>query len=234
MKPPVFSIVMPHYDGAIPHDRFVRAVSCIKAQSYPLWELLIYHDGPISNNELKSFVGKLGDKRIKFLATEQRFNDWGHSLRQMGIDAASGDYIFNTNSDNVIYQNALAILAAYSFWNKDKIKLKNSPKGRESGVHTFNSDILIFGIKMMGMFNAFGENRIRRFKGLEERFQLILPGWPPILNSIDAMQMVARKNIWMNYGGWSDKSEQSDGMQIQNITENEGYLIVPEILGEHW
>jgi glycosyltransferase involved in cell wall biosynthesis len=174
MKPPVFSIVMPHYDQVIPHDRFIRAVSCIKAQSYPLWELLIYHDGPVSNHELKQFVERLGDKRIKFTATETRFNDWGHSLRQLGIEAARGDYIFNTNSDNVVYQNALAILAAYSFWGKDKIQ-SNDPSNSDN-LHIFNSDILIFGIKMMGVFNAFGEGRIRRVKGLEERFQLLLPG----------------------------------------------------------
>jgi hypothetical protein len=48
------------------------------------------------------------------------------------------------------------------------------------------------------------------------------------------MQMVARKNIWMKYGGWNDKSEQSDGIKIQEITLNEGYLVVPDILGEHW
>ncbi|MFM6992765.1 MAG: glycosyltransferase [Rhodoferax sp.] len=232
MKPPVFSIVMPHYEGAIPHDRLVRAVSCIKAQSYPLWELLIYHDGPVSNHELKQFVERLGDKRIKFIATEKRFNDWGHSLRQLGIEIARGDYIFNTNSDNVIYQNALAILAAYSFWGKNKIQSK-SPHATDNS-YIFNSDVLVFGVKMMGMFNAFGEGRIRRIKGLEERFQLILPGWPPRKNSIDAMQMVARKNIWMKYGGWNNKSEESDGIQIQEITSNEGYLVVPDILGEHW
>jgi Glycosyl transferase family 2 len=232
MKPPVFSIVMPHYDGAIPHDRFIRAVSCIKAQSYPFWELLIYHDGPILNHELKQFVERMGDKRIKFTATEKRFNDWGHSLRKLGIETAKGDYIFNTNSDNVIYQNAFAILAAYSFWGKNKIQ-SNDARATDN-LHIFNSDVLIFGIKMMGMFNAFGEGRIRRVKGLEERFQLILPGWPPRKNSIDAMQMVARKNIWMKYGGWSNKSENSDGIQIQEITSNEGYLVVPDILGEHW
>jgi glycosyltransferase involved in cell wall biosynthesis len=232
MRSPVFSIVMPHYDGAIPHDRFVRAVSCIKAQSYPLWELLIYHDGPISNLELKAYVEKLGDKRIKFTQTKTRFNDWGHSLRQLGIEVAKGDYIVNTNSDNVIYQNALAILAAYSLWGKDKIQ--SSGEGYSGNLHIFNSDVLVFGVKMMGMFNAFGESKIRRVKGLEERFQLMLPGWPPRRNSIDAMQMVARKSIWMKYGGWTDKSEQSDGVQIEKITLNEGYLVVPEILGEHW
>jgi glycosyltransferase involved in cell wall biosynthesis len=232
MKPPLFSIVMPHYDGAIPHDRFVRAVSCIKAQSYPFWELLIYHDGPISNPELNGFVEKLADKRIKFIQTDVRFNDWGHSLRQLGIMAATGDYILNTNSDNVIYQNALAILAAYSYWGKDK--LQSDGFDQDKNLHIFNSDVLVFGIKMMGMFNAFGGNKIQRVKGLEERFQLLLTGWPPRKNSIDAMQMVARKKIWLKYGGWKDKSEQSDGVQIEKITLNEGYLVVPEILGEHW
>lgn len=232
MKPPVFSIVMPHYDGAIPHDRFVRAVSCIKAQSYPFWELLIYHDGPVSSDELKSFTTKFGDKRIKFIATEQRFNDWGHSLRQMGINAASGDYIFNTNSDNVIYQNALAILAAYSFWPKRRVKMKSLVGAVRE--HQMNPDVLIYGVKMMGAFNYLNEHRTARAKGSEEAIQLILTGWPPNKYSIDAMQMVARKDIWKRYGGWNLKKEEADGELIENISRKEGYLVIPEVLGEHW
>lgn len=232
MKPPVFSIVMPHYDGSIPHDRFIRAVSCIKAQSYPFWELLIYHDGPISSDELKSFITKFGDKRIKFTATEQRFNDWGHSLRQMGIAAASGDYIFNTNSDNVIYQNALAILAAYSYWPKRIAKMKSN-----QGIvkqHEMNPDVLIYAVKMMGAFNYLNEHRTARAKGAEEAIQLIMTGWPPKKYSIDAMQMVARKDIWTGHGGWSHKNEEGDGELIEKITRGHGYLVVPEVLGEHW
>ena len=223
---------MPHYDGSIPHDRFIRAVSHIKAQSYPLWELLIYHDGPISSPALLDYAKSISDKRIKFIQTKKRFNDWGHTLRDMGIAAAGGDYIFITNSDNVIYQNALAILAAYALRPRQEIGMKH-PDGSVRK-HIFNPEVLIYAVKMMGSFNYLNEYKTSRLKGAEEQLQLILSGWPPNKYSVDAMQMVAKRSVWVRHGGWSKKNEESDGELIQHITRNEGYFIVPEVLGEHW
>ena len=233
MKSPAFSIVMPHYEGSIPHDRFIQAVSSIKAQSYPLWHLDIYHDGPEISNQLKEYVQTICvDPRIKFKATRQRYNDWGHSLRDIGIHEAKGDYVFVMNSDNVLYQNALAILAAYSLWPKTEIKRKD--RSGQLSIHISNPEVLVFGLKMMGMLFDFTNNRITRTRGAEEHYQMILPGWPPKKYFIDAMQLVAKTSLWQKHGGWWLKTEESDGEIIEKITRSEGCLIIPEVMGEHW
>ena len=39
-------------------------------------------------------------QKISFQCTKIRFNDYGHSLRQIGRKNASGDYVLFTNADN--------------------------------------------------------------------------------------------------------------------------------------
>jgi glycosyltransferase involved in cell wall biosynthesis len=223
---------MPHYHKTIPHDRFVRAVSCILAQSHPGWELLIYHDGPVEDPTTQAFAESLTDPRIHFEATVHRHGDWGHSLRDLGINAARGEYIFNTNSDNVLYPHCLAILAAYSLWPKRTLKLHD--KRGEANNFVMNPDLLVYGVKMMGCINTANLPGFSRVRGQEEHLQLVLPGWPPNKHKIDAMQLVARRELWLDSGGWNDRSEESDGDIIQHLTRRHGYLVVPEVLGEHW
>ena len=38
--------------------------------------------------------------RIEYLTTEKRFNDYGHSLRDMGLKNIKGEYVLLTNADN--------------------------------------------------------------------------------------------------------------------------------------
>ena len=232
LRAPLFSIIMPHYHAAIPYDRFVRAVSCIVAQSHPGWELLIYHDGPVEDTSTQAFVDSLTDPRIHFQATRHRHGDWGHSLRDLGIKTARGHYILNTNSDNVLYPHCLAILAAYSLWPKHTLKIQ----GKDDEVTDFviNPDLLVYGAKMMGCLNTANLPGFSRVRGQEEHLQLILPGWPPNKHKIDAMQLVAKRELWLSIGGWGDKSEESDGEMIQYLTGRHGYLVIPEVLGEHW
>jgi len=62
----------------------VLAVSLIE-QTYENWELLIVHEGPQDD------IGEIGksiiesDKRIRFIETDKRANDWGHTPRQLGL-----------------------------------------------------------------------------------------------------------------------------------------------------
>jgi hypothetical protein len=82
--------------------------------------------------------------------------------------------------------------------------------------------------------NVFGGLGHLRLPGKETEQQLILPGWPPKPTMIDAMQLVTTREIWQRMGGWHDKSENSDGVLLTAITKRFGYLVIPEVLGEHW
>lgn len=139
----------------------------------------------------------------------------------------------NTNSDNVLYQNTLAILYADSKWKKETIKYKSQG---DDTIKEFviNPDCLVFGVKMFGMLNYSNTRSMMRFINHEDRFQTILTGWPPNKYSIDAMQLVAKREIWENIGYWYLKHEESDGDIIQKVTTTFGYLTIPEVLGEHW
>lgn len=81
----------------------VLAVSLIE-QTYENWELLFVHDGP--SNDMGE-IGKsiiASDKRIRFIDTYSRANDWGHTPRQRGFEEVAngieGDFLVVSNSDN--------------------------------------------------------------------------------------------------------------------------------------
>ena len=65
------------------------------------WILTVIHDGP--NEEFNSIMKGYKDEcptRIEYLTTEKRFNDYGHSLRDMGLKNIKGEYVLLTNADN--------------------------------------------------------------------------------------------------------------------------------------
>ena len=71
------------------------------AQTLQSYKLLIIHDGYDTKMDgiLAHYKAEHPDK-IDYLFTEQRYNDWGHSLRDMGIGLANTEYLLITNDDN--------------------------------------------------------------------------------------------------------------------------------------
>ncbi len=80
-------------------------------QSAGNWRLTVIHDGPSQEFEqaMWPLAGQMPDQ-IKYFCTESRFNDYGHSLRQIGIEQATGDYVLLTNADNYFIPKAMEIL----------------------------------------------------------------------------------------------------------------------------
>ena len=98
---PRFSIVLVHCQGETPQGEKLRGWASIQAPGrIGIFELLCYHDGPLTD-----LSGDDAARRLQ--CTAVRHNDWGHTLRDLGIRAASGDYVMTFNSDNVLYPNAL-------------------------------------------------------------------------------------------------------------------------------
>jgi hypothetical protein len=93
------------------------------------------------------------------------------------------------------------------------------------------NDIIIFPIKMWNLIK-FREATFQ-LKG-PPAFFLILSGVPPVLQYIDCMQLVMRRELWLAEGGWYDKQELSDGYLYQKFVEKYGYRNVGPILGEHF
>ncbi|PTM99688.1 glycosyl transferase family 2 [Rhodovulum imhoffii] len=80
-------------------------------QTQANWKLTVIHDGYD-----EKFIKIMGDFRnicpdkIDFKCTETRYNDWGHSLREIGLKEAEGDYVLLTNADNYYIPKAVELI----------------------------------------------------------------------------------------------------------------------------
>jgi hypothetical protein len=212
---PLFSIVVVHYQGVNAHNVFLRGIDSIVKQTFTDYEVLCLHDGPLLDSSVSS--------PIPITCTPARHNDWGHSLRDRGIRAASGDYILHFNADNILYPDALQTIAN---------EITRPPRlVKKTGQVFDTNDIVIFPIKMWNLVK-FRDITWQQKKAPE--FYTILTGIPPVLQYIDCMQLVMKRSLWRAEGGWYDKRELGDGYMYQSFTAKYGYRTVGPILGEHF
>ncbi len=69
-------------------------------QTHSDWRLILIHDGP-NSTQLAEQVEHFKDSRIDLYFTDKRYNDYGHSLRGIGLQRVSNtDYLVHTNADN--------------------------------------------------------------------------------------------------------------------------------------
>jgi hypothetical protein len=211
---PLFSIIVVHYQGTVPHEVFCRGIRSLQAQTFRDFEILAYHDGPLQQPGL--------EWPVEVRCTPTRHNDWGHSLRDRGLREATGDYIVHFNADNILYPHALATLAA-EIARPPRLK---APDGRILD----GNDIVIFPIAMFGLQRVNG--MVAQFKG-NPKFFTLMTGNPPTMQNIDCMQLVMRRQLWLDEGGWADKRALSDGYQYERFARKYGYRECGPVLGEH-
>ncbi len=107
----------------------------VRKQTFKDYELLCYHDGPLTDPTV--------ELPVPVRCTPARHNDWGHSLRDLGIHEATGDYIVHFNADNVLYPDALATIAA---------EIARPPRLKDQNGRILDTnDIVIFPIRMFGL-----------------------------------------------------------------------------------
>ena len=225
IKNPKFSIIMVDYDQSVSRAYMQRAIQNLMVQTFNNFEVILLHDGP---KEIP-YENELSKEQINFIdkivVTEERFNNWGHTLRDMGIRSAKGEYIIHLNADNVLFPHCLERLAYFS-------DLELAPIFDKSGDIKNNSSILIFAIYMRGV--VFCNNAYSRRPGEEDTYSTILSGIPTKYGNIDCMQLVMKREYWLNENGWHDKSRNSDGMMYPGFVAKYGARYIPELLGEHW
>jgi hypothetical protein len=211
---PLFSVIVVHYQGTVPHDVFCRGIASLAAQTVRDFEVLAYHDGPLLDPTVPW--------PVPIVCTQRRFNDWGHSLRDLGIRAATGDYVVHLNADNVLYPNALEEIAKEIARPPRLYDLQGQPLD--------TGDIIIYPVRMFGL-QKFREHTVQ-FKGTPD-FYLILTGTPPAVRNIDCMQLVMRRELWLREGGWHDKRFEGDGHLYEQFAQKYGYRTVGPVLGDH-
>jgi hypothetical protein len=61
----------------------------------------------------------------------------------------------------------------------------------------------------------------------------LLTGNPPVVHNIDALQAVVRRQVWVDNGGWVERTQTSDGEQLQRFAQKHGFVSINMVLGEH-
>lgn len=199
----LFSIIIPHYQGVINDKDLNRCLDSIRKQSFKDYEVILLHDGELLHDWN---IRKWSKLRIEVLP--KRYNDWGHTPRDLGMIMARGDYIIHTNSDNEMYKEVLLVLS-------------KTIKKTGYGVR------YILPVMMMGMREG-GFYDIPR----DYSKRLTLKG-NPAQGKIDLMQLVMRKDEWMKFGGWKDKTIDSDGKLYEEFCK-EGHIFVKYCIGKHY
>ena len=247
----MFSVIVTDYDKSIPRDLVRRKMRCLAAQTCDDFEVIVYHDGPKAVPYATELADVALHPRTRFVVTETRANDWGHSNRDRGIREAEGAWIIHSNADNVFYPTLIERLKAaatdaetsYVFTQRRfPVLVKSVAKRIDKWfgadlrqmklTETAAKQILIYAIQMRGMFPV-GHGAVR-FRDRAADSWVIFGGIPVVHGMIDAMQLVMRRDLWLAEGGWYDRTEEGDGHMYESFAKKYAVRAVPEVLGEHW
>jgi glycosyltransferase involved in cell wall biosynthesis len=89
--------VIPTYERT---DHLMCIISSIRAQRSKKWKIHVVADCPPEGTLDKIIEYYKDDSRIKFTILPQRYNDWGHTPRNYGLEHATEDWVVMTGEDN--------------------------------------------------------------------------------------------------------------------------------------
>jgi glycosyltransferase involved in cell wall biosynthesis len=108
---PKVTVIMPVFNGA---EYLCAAIDSVTSQTFADWELVVVDDG--STDATPHILQEFSDPRVITIRQE---NQGEAVARNVGLDAAQGDYIAFLDADDLFLPNALADLAAYLDANLD-------------------------------------------------------------------------------------------------------------------
>jgi hypothetical protein len=83
-------------------DELACLLYAFATQTLQNFEILVLHDGPHAST--REVVQRFSEEHplvpTSYVETDRRYNDYGHTLRQMGIEEARCEYLLITNGDN--------------------------------------------------------------------------------------------------------------------------------------
>lgn len=89
--------IIPTYERT---DHLMCTISSIRSQRSNRWKIHVVADCPPEGTLDKIIDYFKDDSRIKFTILPQRYNDWGHTPRNYGLEHATEDWIVMTGEDN--------------------------------------------------------------------------------------------------------------------------------------
>lgn len=81
-------------------DKLMCVISSIVAQNSNMWSIHVVADCPPEGSLDKIIKFYEDDNRIRFTILKNRYNDWGHTPRNYGLDHAKEDWVVMTGDDN--------------------------------------------------------------------------------------------------------------------------------------
>ncbi len=171
------------------------------------WQLTIIHDGPSKEfDEIMMEYESIADGRISHWSTEERYNDYGHSLRDLGIKRAEGDYLLLTNADNYFIPKAIEFLnMAISAGNKEP-------------------DVVLFN--MIHSHNRPGGRSLPPYSFFDVEYKR---------GGIDISSAIVRMEL-AKITGFNDRTHDADATYFEEIRDNHKSLLVyklPNVLFVH-
>lgn len=101
---------------AVAYMRFPELIVFVQSilnQTSTDWFLTVMHDGPsIEFERIMADYVKQNPGRLEFFCSANRFNDYGHSLRDIGLKNIRGEYVMLTNADNYLIPKAVEYLVS--------------------------------------------------------------------------------------------------------------------------
>lgn len=121
-------------------------INAFLCQTLDNWKLLIIHDG--HDEKMEQLVGAYQKQHdnIQYMQTDQRYNDYGHSLREIGLHRADTEFLMFTNDDNYYAPKFLEYM--FEAIRRDQLDLvlcnmihshKNPGKYKQDDYHLFDS-----------------------------------------------------------------------------------------------
>lgn len=92
----IIDFIIPTYNRVM---QLHSMLASLVAQTSENWIATVIVDD-VENNIVKNIITKFDTDKIKILFTGQRFNDWGHTPREIGKQQSNADYIIMTGDDN--------------------------------------------------------------------------------------------------------------------------------------
>ena len=181
-------------------------------QSHRNWILTVIHDGHDDEFvQIMKYFAALEPDKIDYQCTDIRFNDYGHSLREIGLHSARGDYVLLTNADNYYIPKAL------EFINAALLEHKSS-----------NVDVVMFD--MVHSHTNPGRRKFPAYSFFEVSYQR---------GTIDMGAAIVATDL-AKKAGFSDKSFAADSTYFESVArkKNAGgeklYIIkIPSVLLVH-
>jgi glycosyltransferase involved in cell wall biosynthesis len=81
-------------------NHLMCTINSILSQRSDKWKIHVVADCPPDGTLDKIIKYFEGDERIKFTILPERYNDWGHTPRNYGLEHATEDWVVMTGEDN--------------------------------------------------------------------------------------------------------------------------------------